>query len=273
MDRQLCCHCLNAFQNALKTPMGEAFSHVFRSLRPQPDDSMDLFRVYSDLSENLYSCPAEWIADVTAATTAAVRHFGPDSDLSLAILTVSQLISDFAQPLLPTSEDSWSAALVKFSDSLASVAAGLSQEPDASRPDSSPRRHRPPAPSPTPEQSVFDAVNLIELKSMVLRLPSDEDIQYVGRLIARHQPQYSTLRGAVEFDLKNCQPYTLQLVYDYVRSKGISPTQRAQPPDLPRLGSAPLPTVFSPEDPRPKDHRVAARTSTEEISQEENPNE
>jgi hypothetical protein len=82
---------------------------------------------------------------------------------------------------------------------------------------------------------------------MILRLPSDEDLRYVGNLIARYQPEYSQSEGIVDFDLKICRPYTLHLVHEFVKEK-CPPIPVHRPlfgvAQIPRVKSTPLPPAI-----------------------------
>jgi hypothetical protein len=242
MEDSVCFACVHAFQKALASPVGEVFASIFDSLSPAPDDSVNIFKVLDRLIANSYPSPTDWMDDLTATTNNAMRYFGEGSEVSIAILTIRQQICNLSKPVFADDcGSSWS-AIHKLSTFLSSFVATVPDDIDSYRDFVSPEA--PPLSCPTvakPSQpSQFEPIDPAELKSMIHRLPTDEDLVRVGKLIARYQPEYSNPSGVVDLDLKQCHPYTLHLVYEYVR-----PKVPALPPK-PEIHTAPLPRRTSP---------------------------
>jgi hypothetical protein len=100
---------------------------------------------------------------------------------------------------------------------------------------------------------------------MIHLLPTDRDLQHVGKLIARHQSQYSGCSGLVDFDLRSCNQSTLHLVYEFVKSR--MPPPPPDPPVLPIIPPAPKPPLILPVgpylSPRGRPEHIAAPAQTD----------
>jgi hypothetical protein len=240
MNDSLCFLCVQAFQEALNTPIGQSFTSAFSSFNPALPDDLNILVCLDRLFSNPYSSPRDFLDDLSEQTAKVVRHFGQESDLAIAILTVHQLTEDNLRPVFPSDGSTWRAALLELSQSLSSA---ISQIPDEMKSWRVPPARRLNVSRADPPKSApikYPKVDLAELKSMILRLPSDEDVRHVGQIISRHQPEYSHSEGVVNFDLKICEPYTLHLVHEFVKTRcpPISPHQ-------PLFGVAQLPRVKS----------------------------
>jgi hypothetical protein len=238
---------VQAFQKALTTPIGESFTSAFSFLNPTPPDELNILVCLDLLFSNCYPSPREWLDDLFGRATKAVRHFGEDSDLSIAILTIHQLTTDNIQPLFPSDGSTWRTALSNLSQSLTSAVSELPDDMESWKVSSDNRLSVSRAGPPKRPPIEYAKIDPAELKSMILRLPSDEDVRHVGNLIARYQPEYSHSEGIVDFDLKICHPYTLHLVHEFVKAK-CPPISIPRPlfgvSQIPRVKSTPLPPAI-----------------------------
>jgi hypothetical protein len=242
MEDSVCFACIQAFEKALSSPVGEVFTSIFNGLSPTPDDSVNVFKVLNRLIANSYTCPTDWMNDLMITTNNAIRYFGEGSEMSVAILTICQQICNRSRPVFADDCGTSYSAILKLKSFLSSFVPSVPDDVDSYRDFVSPEA--PPSICPAlakpPQASQFEPIDPAELKSMIHRLPTDEDLVRVGNLIARYQPEYSNPSGVVDLDLRQCQLYTLRLVYDYVR-----PKVPALPPK-PKIHTAPLPRRTSP---------------------------
>jgi hypothetical protein len=242
MEDSVCFACIQAFQKALASPVGEVFASIFDNLSPTPDDSVNVFKVLDRLMANSYASPTDWMNDLTITTNNAIRYFGEGCELSIAILTIRQRIRSLSKAVFVHDCGTSSSAILKLNSFLSSFVASVPDDIDAYR-DFASSEGQPsscPAAVKPPQASQFEPIDPAELKSMIHRLPTDEDLVRVGRLIARYQSEYSNPSGVVDLDLKQCQQSTLHRVYEYVRPK-VPPL-----PPKPEIHTAPLPRRTSP---------------------------
>jgi hypothetical protein len=130
-----------------------------------------------------------------------------------------------------------------FADSFAACIAAIpsrsAEEPTAS--------DVPPTARAAVEPPPLDPIDLNELKLMIQHLDTDHDLQHVGRLIARHQPQYSGCSGVVDFDLRVCSPKTLHIVHEFLRQRTAA--AEGARPILPMISSSQKPPLILPVAP------------------------
>jgi hypothetical protein len=114
--------------------------------------------------------------DLINVTDNAIRYFGKDSELAIAILTVRQMIVDSTRSLFPDRSPKL-AAITNLCQFLASfvptVPDDQNSDEDLIAAQSVQFQFRVSIPI---RPSQFDPIDLIELKSMILRLPTDEDL-------------------------------------------------------------------------------------------------
>ena len=247
MEPFLSSSCFNAFQKAMKSPIGQAYFSSFTKLDPTPPDSVNLLKSVERLKKGEFASPKEWISDVSSRVKAAVRYFGSDSEFSIVLSTLYQMIEDDTK-FLNQKVGKYSTILKSFHLKLKEFA---EKSPDDVESFKSfvETKDSVDVPSETTAPSAqSDNIDRLELRGMIQRLPTDEDVRHVGELIGKYEPLGTPTKGTVEYNIKEWSAFTVKTVYDYVKDRAIpvaphvrTTTTPINPALIPRMRSTPLP--------------------------------
>jgi hypothetical protein len=241
MEPVLCSQCLDAFDRALNSPIGQAFQSQFSYNFPSVDPSLDILAVRQTLLDRRYSSVSDYFTALDAAVNNCARFLGPETDLSLALLSVFRQIHRYSTALSPGDDAAWRSGLSSFA---ADVSSFISDVPDCR--DDFREWTRPPPPAQVPREMQFVAtppntshIDMYQLKAMLHRLTSDEDHQEVVSIIQRYEPEFAAASGTVELDIKKCRPDTLVRLYDFAVKRAPPPPPKQDTP-LKRTASMPM---------------------------------
>lgn len=237
--------CFNAFQKAIKSPIGQAFLTLHNSYDPPLQDSINIMKSLDRLKSGDFSSPFEWVSDVKDRVSAGIRYFGSDSEYAIVISTLLQIIEEqFSLQLKPS----------QFTTSLTTLISNIRHFCEGAPNDCSSFKAfvavPEPPPAPQPEHGVViappDTIDRFELRSLIQRLPRDEDVRHVALLVRRHEPTLAAITGKVDVDMKLWSPRTARVVYEYVKTRAMPAVPKPAPvainPALiPRMRSTPIP--------------------------------
>jgi hypothetical protein len=255
MDAAACALCLDAFDRALGSPTGCAFAAQFASDFPGCDPGLSIFRVRAMLAERRYATVAAYLADLDGTARACVRFLGPDHDLAVALWTIRQLIDDASAPVLRADDRAWRCALADLAGALRAFAPSI---PDAREPYREWTKREPSEPPPPPPCRPAGPsaahIDVYQLKAMIQRLPKDEDHHDLVRIVRRFEPEFASISGVVELDIKKCRPETLVRIHEF--AVGRAPPAPPRPDGaVRRTGSSP---ALAPPKPLPSTVLFAA---------------
>jgi hypothetical protein len=252
MEPVLCSQCLDAFDRALNSPIGQSFQSQVSCGFPSLDASLDILSVRQALLDRRYSSLSEYFAALDTTANNCARFLGHEADLALALLSVLRLIHAYSAALSPGDDGTWRSGLLSLVSDLNSF---IDDVPDCR--DDFREWTRPPPPADVPREMRLAAappntshIDVYQLKAMLHRLTSDEDHQEVVSIIQRYEPEFAAASGTVKLDIKKCRPDTLVGLYDFA-------VKRARPPpkqDAPLKRTASTPVISS--GPRPQKPRV-----------------
>ena len=252
MEPFSCSMCFSAFQKALKSPIGQAFLTLHNSYESTPPDSINILKSLDLLKAGDFSSPNEWISDVKTRVASCVRYFGSDSEYAVVISTLLQLIEENSRFLLRLQPHEFSSSLSNLVRQLRSFAEAAPDDSQAFKayvavPEPA---QEPALPSERSEPSVViqppDTIDRFELRSLIQRLRTDDDVRHVAMLVRKNEPSYAAAKGKVEADVKAWSAQTVRIVYEYVKDHAVpaapKPTPVAINPALiPRMRSTPIP--------------------------------
>lgn len=268
MDIPLCATCVVFFQNALKSPIGEAISSYINLFDPPLHDHYNILSVFDKLKHNEYASPEELLNSLSTVVDQSIRFFGFDSEISISLLALKQKIDLSIKPLLKGHQKIWEDSKNTLLNSLVSFCHQIPNDERSFRDFVNPENIvrlepyvEPAKPSMLTIQT--DKIDHNELKVLIQTLPKDEDNQFVRNIISHYEPEYAKSAGIVQIELKTLQPHTLRLLNDYAvkhappipkpslssmnspRGIFLSPTSstqpRVNPASIPRMKSTPIP--------------------------------
>jgi hypothetical protein len=172
------------------------------------------------LETGAYANPLEWIQDVKTVYNEIVHKLGPNTDISLAILTVAQMIEESAETFICPREKPKIEALDAIISDLREIGEiSPSNVAEYERMSELGIRIIPPQivmPEAEPKPKV-QSTDLQDIYRDVMALPSDKDLEKIVDIVSRYELVYSHTRGVIEIDLTKCQPYTLDLIKGYIQ--------------------------------------------------------
>ena len=251
MEPFSCSMCFSAFQKALKSPIGQAFLTLHNSYDPTPPDSINILKSLDLLKAGNFSSPNEWISDVKTRVDSCIRYFGSDSEYAVVISTLLQLIEEKSRFLLHSQPHQFRSSLSNLVNQLKSFAEAAPDDSQAFKAYVAvPEPVEGTLPSERSEPSVViappDTIDRFELRSLIQRLRTDDDVRHVAMLVQKNEPSYAAAKGKVEADVKAWSAQTVRIVYEYVKDHAVpaapKPTPVAINPALiPRMRSTPIP--------------------------------
>jgi hypothetical protein len=210
MNTALCSQCLDAFERALHSPIGQALECQFTAQFPNCDPAINLFRIRARLFDRYYQSFDHYFTDLSETVSACVRFVGEDHDIAIAIETVYQLICDESASIVNGDGSGWRSAL---SDFAAAINQAISPIPESRegyndwvqktvRPEIAHELRKPHPTNPA-------HIDVFQLKAMIQRLAKDEDHHELVTIVQRFEPEFAGISEVVELDIRKCRPETL----------------------------------------------------------------
>ena len=247
MNNLLCSLCIEYFNQALRSPLGKALASYFSSIENPLPDEINIFIIKSKLDENKYKTPEEWLGELQHVVQRSILFFGADSEITLALLSIQRTINKSAKPLLKATiinkhSTEWHESILRFRDILSDYISNCPNDItsfNSFTASSLPPQVIPPRALSTPTKQSSNSIDIYELKDLIQRQISDKDLEHLGNIVSRYEPDFSKVKGLVDCDLKKLSTFTQNLLYEYA-SKHAAP--KRVPSSLPpRIKSTPLP--------------------------------
>ncbi|KAH0789138.1 hypothetical protein GPJ56_006936 [Histomonas meleagridis] len=242
MNNLLCSACIEHFNQALRSPIGQALTSYFNSLENQPPDEINIFIVKLKLDENKYKTPEEWLNELHCVVQRAINFFGTDSEITLALLSIQKSIIKSVKPYLQPTETTWHESLLTFKDIFSQYISICPNDIQSFNDFTAliPPPHPVPLKAPAaPVKQQSSSIDIYELKDLIQRQITDKDLEYLGSIVSRYEHEFSKAKGLVDCDLKKLRSITQKLLYEYA-SKHAAP-KRVPNSMPPRIKSTPLP--------------------------------
>ena len=235
MDRAHLALLLDAFDNAMRSPIGQAFQSVCDLIFLKGSGPVSLNSVRDRLLNCEYSTFEDYRKDLEETVNESVRCLSPDNEVSIALYTLYQMIIENSKDFSDRDTGKYRECLASLTKPVKEFAHGAPNSRDKFREFSRqiPRRDRSEDKGgvSTPNVSHID---VHQLKIMIDRLRTDEDEHELVGLIARYEPEYRKAVSTIEVDLKKLHPETLLMVWNFMvkkvpipRTEAASPVKRA----------------------------------------------
>ncbi|OHT06495.1 hypothetical protein TRFO_25445 [Tritrichomonas foetus] len=245
MDLTQTTFCLNAFDEALSSPIGKVISSYYQMLPTVPSDQMNILSIQNKLINHFYSTPRSFLSDFENTVFNACRFFGLESDISIAILSFQHSIHQKLNPILNISEETWKNSVNSLFDQLKKSINIVPNDVESYKILSKPIERKPIV--DTEDHPTFPnpqlKIDLLELKSNIERFMDDSDNYEMMDIIEHYQPELSNIVGNVKFDLKLLHPHTLFLISEFVKTRKLKSENDAD--KLQRSNSTPIKSQYS----------------------------
>ena len=192
--------------------------------KQEDNGSLYILQIRDKLDENKYSSPQSFLEEVESTFLLKARDYESDSDISLSLLTLLQLIKEKFEKCFPSKQDkplinefnSFLNGFDEFGQNIPNDRKSFIKfYNSASQLDDTPKRPIRPSKIKIADQKT----DVEELYKRVMDLKTDKDFERIVDIIVSHEPSYSHSENVVEIDLYKCQPYTLKLIKNYVDSQ------------------------------------------------------
>lgn len=229
MDSIFQAKCANIYDIAITSHLGTEIIKFFASEELQNPELTNqlsfILQIRDKLDESKYKTPEEFIDEVKTIYELKARDLGADSDISLSILTILQLMVDKYDQSFPSihvNSPKFS-EFTQFMEEFEEFALTAPNDRDSFISIYNSNTHKGDAkPRSTNLEKIDDLgekADLDQLYKNLLTLKTDKDIEKVVDIIISHEPSYSHSENIVEIDLNRCQPYTLRLIQNYLNHK------------------------------------------------------
>ena len=221
MNDVLAAKCSNIFESVLTSALGECVVSLFEKSQETQDYTSTLMAVRDNLEERKYSSPQAFLSDVKLRFERIARDLGEQSDVSLAILTLVQLIEDGLAPLVaPRVEPDLNEidSIIADFKTIAEAMPNNLDEFQAQLDEKGEPMPSIPCVFERAEELAWDRGDL-DVQSIyqdVLALKSDKDMERIVDIVARYELNYSHVHDVIDIDLARCHPYTLRLIKKYI---------------------------------------------------------
>lgn len=236
MDRGTAALCLDIYDRALEGPLGSSVRNIFESEYKIPEDCPSLSKVRSRLLDLSYESVAEYIDDLNKTVDYIMRALSPESDITLALETIRQMIVSESKGLLCGDDQQWKSGLTNFISELTEYAEKVPNNRDQFREFTKTLLKRDRADDKgTTKQPPH--VEIHNLKSLIQRLAKDEDEYELVAIIRRYEPEYANIDSVTDIDLKKLNPITLAKLHAFASSHAPPPPPKN---DIKRTASSPI---------------------------------
>lgn len=220
MDSVLCALCLDVFDRVMMSPLGRSIDNYFEQL-PGLENLLTMEQIKQKLLQQKYTSIDEYIAEVEDTVAKLARHFDSECEVVLALQNLRFMILEQSKGLRPGNNQNWKDSLSALVDNLGRF---CQTAPNSEREFSAfvmkdykvKDKSQPENPPTAPEISHID---LKKLKSMIYRLPTDEDEHELFELIQHMEPGFAKPHRLVEVDLRKLYPETIHRIYQFVLDK------------------------------------------------------
>ncbi|OHS98105.1 hypothetical protein TRFO_35523 [Tritrichomonas foetus] len=216
--------CALIYDTVISSQLGSEVINFFLNVVPTVEESDFILKIRDMLDENLYLSPKDFIDDVKDKFNEKVRAFGSESEISLSILTLLQLITDEYEKCFPSHDKlpafeefiQFKEAFFQFRDSVPNNRKEFKEF--FNKPIKSTKI--------LPRATGFEGMNVLDeqfdlrdLYDDIMRLKTDKDREKVVDIIVAYEVDYTHTNDHIEIDLSSCQPYTLKLIKQFVSRK------------------------------------------------------
>lgn len=208
--------CMNIYEKAMSSPVGIGIVEYYSKIK---QNETFYEKIKANLESNKYPTPTDWLNDTRDLFYTEVRDAGFESEISLFILTLLQIIEDKAKYLINNESslnfDDIIKELTDFSETLPNnerefkkmLAEGLPKEEKR-------QKHN-------PQINKKDDLNISpnDIYAQIMELKTDEDLQNVISILSKYEVNYTNHNDIFEIDLKNCSQNTLKMIHNFINKR------------------------------------------------------
>ena len=215
MDPIILSKCSNLYEKIMSSPLGQGITNHYYMFNGVPFFQ----QIRNKLEDNSYSSPSEWIEDVRTSFNMEARNLGTESEVSLLILTLLQMINEEAEPLLPKEPKNTNNELQEIIKSLKDLAQDLPNNITEFKAMLNMKEGAIPAIKKQKEPEEVEKFDPNDISQEISQLKSDDDLQNIADILTKYETNYTHQKGVIEIDLSLCSPTTLKLIHNYIVSK------------------------------------------------------
>ena len=236
MNRAQLSLCLGAFDRATHSPIGRAYESASNLRFSGPDAPPGLSHIRQKLLDGEYASLSEYFTELEETVHSLVRFWGPESELSLALFTIHQMIVGNSRGFSDTTSN-YKTALATLTQSIKDFSKRAPNTRDKFREFGRAIPHRERSDDRTgPQKPNTSHIDVHQLKLMIQRLNCDEDERELVSLVHRYEPHFAHATGVFEVDLKKLHPETLIRVWNFIIKRVPIPGKESP---MKRIASAP----------------------------------
>lgn len=237
MNCTLASFCLDAFEKALSSPIGNAIKFYYESLTFIPPDDINILLLNDRLMDRTYyDSPESFIVDLQNYINRACCFFGTQSDISIALLSFQYSVQNFLQPILELRENilkqgiskndsKWEISKNTLLENLNNFIDKMPNDIESFKKFTDPIQYLPYVDNEEHEKYPNPEINIdvLDLKSRIERIDQDINLYELVGIIEKYQPELSGTIGNIKFDLNKLHPHTLFKINEYVKKCKLRP--------------------------------------------------
>lgn len=229
MNQTLTQFVLDAFDRAMRSPIGCVIANQYQSITPPLPADIDIFLLRQKLIErSQYQNPESFLENLNVVISNSCRFFGPESDISVALLSIQHSIILSLHPIIGISQHNsvkWEQSKQTLFTNLIDFSRQLPNDLYSYKAFTEEIQRTPYIDTENhvkyPQPNIN--LNLFELKSKIERIQDDLKTYELSGIIEHYQPELAGSVGNLRFDLKLCNPHTLYLINEFVNKCKFDP--------------------------------------------------